>query len=93
MWLILQQDKPDDFVISTGETHTIKEFVGYVEKASGKKIKIIHDKQYDRPTDVPVLCGDSSKALRVLGWKPIVKAEELAKIMYEAKQNGDIPKT
>lgn len=90
MWLILQQDKADDFVISTGETHTIKEFVGYVEKASGKKIKIIHDKTYDRPTDVPVLCGDSSKAQRVLGWKPIVKAEELAKIMYEAKKHGDI---
>lgn len=90
MWLILQQDKPDDFVISTGETHTIKEFVGYVEKSSGKKIKIIHDKVYDRPTDVPILCGDSSKALRVLGWKPVVKAEELADIMYKAKQHGDI---
>lgn len=90
MWLILQQDKPDDFVISTGETHTIKEFVGYVEKSSGKKIKIIHDKIYDRPTDVPVLCGDSSKALRVLGWKPIVKAEELADIMYKANQYGDL---
>lgn len=82
MWLILQQDKPDDFVIATGETHTIKEFVQYTEKACGHKIKILHGKEYDRPTDVPVLCGDASKAERVLGWKPIVKAEELAKIMY-----------
>jgi len=89
MWLILQQDKPDDFVIATGETHTIKDFVGYVEKASGVKIKVLHGKEYDRPTDVPVLCGDASKAKRILGWSPIVRAEELAKIML----NNDLPNT
>ncbi len=90
MWLLLQQDKPDDFVIATGETHTIKEFVGYVEKSCGHSIKVLHGKEYDRPTDVPVLCGDTSKAQRVLKWTPIVKAEELADIMYKAKKNGDI---
>lgn len=82
-WKMLQQDMPDDYVIATGETHTVKEFVEWVEKAAGYKIKIIHDKEYDRPVDVPVLCGDASKAERELGWKPTIKGEELAKIMYE----------
>lgn len=85
MWRMLQQKKPDDYVLATGETHTIKDFVGYVEKAIGHKIKIIHDKQYDRPTDVPVLCGDASKAKKILGWKATVKAEQLAKIMVKAQ--------
>lgn len=89
MWLMLQQKKPDDFVIATGETHTVKDFVGYVEKAIGHKIKIIQDKDYERPTDVPVLCGDASKAKRVLKWKPKVKAKELAEIMVKT-QYGEI---
>lgn len=88
MWLMLQKDKPDDYVIATGETHTVKEFVGWVEKYSGHKLKIIHDKGYDRPKDVPLLSGDGSKAERELGWKPIVKGEQVAKIMVQyAKKN------
>lgn len=82
-WKMLQQDNPEDYVIATGETHTVKEFVGWVEKVAGHKIKIIHDKEYDRPVDVPILCGDASKAEKELGWKPIIKGEVLAKIMYE----------
>jgi len=88
-WLMLQQERPDDFVIATGETHSVKDFVGYVESACGHPIKIIHNKAYDRPVDVPVLCGDASKAERKLGWKHKVKAKELAKIMYE----NSIPKS
>ncbi len=89
MWRMLQQNKPDDYVLATGETHTIKDFVGYVEKAIGYKIKIIHDKEYDRPVDVPVLCGDASKAKRELGWEPKVKAEKLAEIMVDSQYLND----
>jgi len=84
MWLMLQQDKPDDYIIATGETHTIKDFIGYVEKELGKKIKVIIDKEYKRPLDVCYLQGDASKAKKKLGWKATVKAKELAKIMYNA---------
>lgn len=81
MWLMLQQKKPDDFVIATGETHTIKDFIGYVEKYLGKKIRVIIDKEYKRPNDVHCLRGNAAKAKKKLGWKPKVKAEELAQIM------------
>ena len=77
MWRMLQQKKPDDYVLATGETHSIKEFVKWVEKSTGSKIKIIHDKGYDRPTDVPVLCGDASKAKKVLGWEAKTKCQKL----------------
>jgi GDPmannose 4,6-dehydratase len=59
--------------------------VNYVEKACRHKIKIIHDKGYERPVDVPALLGDASKARKKLGWKPRVKAKRLAKIMYDNK--------
>ena len=87
--LMLQQDNPDDYVIATGETHSVKEFVRYVEEACGHPIKIIHDKGYDRPIDVPTLIGDPTLAEEVLGWKANIKAKEIAKIMYE----NTIPKT
>lgn len=87
MWMMLQHKKPDDYVLATGETRTIKDFVRYVEKAIGYKIKIIHNKEYDRPVDVPVLCGDASKANRELGWKPKVKAKKLAEIMVDNQYN------
>lgn len=89
MWRMLQQKEPDDYVLATGETHTIKDFVGYVEKAVGHKIKIIHDKEYDRPVDVPILCGDASRAESKLGWKAKVKAEALAKIMVDSQYVTD----
>ncbi len=82
-WLMLQQDKPDDYVIATGETHTVKEFVTWVAGVLDKPVRIIHDKDYDRPVDVPVLCGDASKAQRELGWKPVIKGRKLAEIMVE----------
>lgn len=84
-WLMLQQERPDDYVIATGETNSVKDFVKYVEKAAGHPIRIIHDKEYDRPVDVPALKGNAYKSVKTLGWSPKVKAEELAKIMYDNK--------
>jgi GDPmannose 4,6-dehydratase len=85
MWLMLQQDKPDDYVIATGETHSVKEFVDWASEAVGHKIKIIHDKGYERPVDVPVLCGDASKAKRELGWEAKTKGKDLVtKMIYES---------
>ncbi|MEM3397117.1 MAG: GDP-mannose 4,6-dehydratase [Thermoplasmata archaeon] len=87
MWLMLQQDKPDDYVIATGETHTIREFVELAFEYAGidnweKYVKT--DQKFYRPAEVHVLCGDASKANRVLGWKPKVTFKELVKIMVEA---------
>lgn len=81
MWRMLQEDKPDDYVLATGETHTIKEFVEWVEKEVGHKIKIIHDKEYERPKDVPVLKGNPSKAKKVLSWEAQTKGADLVKKM------------
>lgn len=83
-WKMLQQKKPDDYIVATGETHTVKQFVEYVEEACGHPIKIIQDKGYIRPVDVPALKGNPIKAMKKLKWKPKVKAKELAKIMYQA---------
>lgn len=86
MWLMLQQDKPDDYVIATGETHTVHEFV---EKAfdhagldMGQYVSI--DPKYFRPTEVDVLVGDISKARKTLRWRPKVKFDELVRIMVDA---------
>ena len=85
MWLILQQDKPDDFVIATGESHTVKEFVEEAFRIVGldwkKYVEI--DPRYYRPSETPVLIGDCRKAKRILKWKPKVKFKELIRIMLE----------
>lgn len=81
MHLMLQQDKPDDYVLATGETHSVKEFVQWVEKLTGKHIKIIQDKGYIRPHDVPTLCGNPKKAQQLLGWQAKTKGLQLAKEM------------
>jgi GDPmannose 4,6-dehydratase len=86
MWLILQQDKPDDYVIATGQSHSVREFLdevfGYLDLDWHKYVEI--DQRYFRPTEVDFLLGDSSKAKKVLRWKPRVKFKELARIMVEA---------
>lgn len=83
MWLMLQQEKPQDFVISTGETHSVKEFLeeafGLVGLNWKKYVEI--DPKYFRPTEVDILKGDSAKARRILGWKPEVKFKDLVKLM------------
>jgi GDPmannose 4,6-dehydratase len=87
MWLMLQQDKPDDYVIATGETHSIREFLdeafGLVGITDWQK-HIGIDPKYYRPQEVNLLLGDASKAKKALGWEPRVKFKELVKIMLEA---------
>ncbi len=86
MWLMLQQSKPEDFVIATGETHSVKEFLqeafDYV-KLDWKKYVAI-DKRYLRPTEVDLLLGDSSKARRLLKWKPKVDFKQLVRMMVDS---------
>ncbi len=85
MWLMLQQKTPDDFVIATGETHSVKEFLMEAAALAGldwKKILKVNDR-YLRPNEVEYLCGDASKAKRLLGWKPTTTFKELVKIMVE----------
>ena len=86
MWLMLQQDKPDDYVIATGETHSIREFLEVAFKHAGldweKYVEI--DPRYFRPAEVDLLIGDYSKAKEQLGWEPKTKFKELAKLMVDA---------
>ena len=85
MWLMLQQDKPDDYVIATGETHSVKEFVieafNYVKLDYTKYLR--QDAKFMRPAEVDFLVGDASKAKKVLGWEPKVKFKDLVKIMMD----------
>lgn len=87
MWLMLQQDKPDDYVVATGETHSVREFLEEAFKHAGlgdyqNYVEI--DPRYFRPTEVDALCGDFSKAKQVLGWEPEVKFKELVRMMVDA---------
>jgi len=86
MWLMLQQDKPDDYVIATGETHSVKDFVELAFKYVGLDWEecVITDKKLYRPAEVNLLQGNYSKAEKELGWKPKVKFEDLIKIMVDA---------
>ena len=86
MWLMLQQPEPDDYVIATGETHSVREFLetafGYVNLRWEDYVEI--DPRYFRPTEVELLIGDASKAKQKLGWTPKVSFTELVKIMVDA---------
>jgi len=86
MWLMLQQDSPDDYVVATGESHSVREFVqevfSYLDLDWQKYVGI--DARYFRPTEVEYLQGDASKAKRALKWKPKVTFKELAKMMTDA---------
>jgi GDPmannose 4,6-dehydratase len=86
MWMMLQQDKPDDYVIATNETHSIREFLDhafdYVKLDWKKYVEI--DPRYYRPAEVDLLIGDYSKAKQKLGWEPKTKFAELVKLMVEA---------
>ena len=92
MWLMLQQDKPDDYVIATGETHSVREFLdeafGLVGLDWKKYVEI--DPRYYRPAEVDLLLGDPTKAKEKLGWKPKTTFKELVKIMldYDLKNVG-----
>jgi GDPmannose 4,6-dehydratase len=86
MWMILQQDQPDDYVIATGETHSVKEFCeeafAYVGLDWSQYVEI--DKRYYRPAEVDLLIGDASKAKQVLGWEPKTRFKDLVKLMVDA---------
>jgi GDPmannose 4,6-dehydratase len=86
MWLMLQYEKPADYVIALGETHSVKEFLEKVfQKLALDYQKYVEiDARYFRPTDVNILLGDSTKARKILGWKPKVGFDELVDMMVEA---------
>jgi GDPmannose 4,6-dehydratase len=87
MWLMLQKENPDDYVIATGETHTVQEFLEASLKAAGLEGPIESYVDFDRtmvrPAEVDLLIGDASKARELLHWEPKVKFEQLVKIMVE----------
>ena len=96
MWLMLQHDRPDDYVIATGETHSVREFCqeafGHVGLDWEKHV--VADQRYFRPAEVDLLVGDAEKARRVLDWKPAVTFRDLVRIMVDAdlqtlRQGGD----
>ncbi|HLX96497.1 MAG TPA: GDP-mannose 4,6-dehydratase [Verrucomicrobiae bacterium] len=86
MWLMLQQDKPDDYVIATGETHSVREFLeaafGYAGLDWTKYVEL--DPRYLRPSEVDLLIGDASKARRHLNWEPKTKFKDLVRLMVDA---------
>lgn len=88
MWRMLQQDTPDDYVIATGETHSVQEFVELAFSAVGLDWEeyVVIDPKFVRPAEVQLLLGDASKAKRVFGWEPKVRFDELVKMMVE----GDV---
>ena len=86
MWMMLQAEKSGDFVIGTGETHSVQEFLETAFSYAGLDVNMYVkiDPKYFRPTEVDVLIGDARKAERVLGWKPCVKFTDLVRIMLDA---------
>jgi GDPmannose 4,6-dehydratase len=86
MWRMLQADAPDDYVIATGEMHTVREFVDEAFGLAGldPAAHVEVDPRYLRPTEVDELCGDASKAKRLIGWEPTTRFHALVRIMVEA---------
>jgi GDPmannose 4,6-dehydratase len=87
MWLMLQQDEGDDYVIATGETHSIREFLDVAFKRAGIEDwekHVVQDQRFFRPAEVDLLVGDPAKALDKLGWKPRVSFSQLAEMMVDA---------
>jgi GDPmannose 4,6-dehydratase len=89
MWLMLQQDQPDDFVIATGEAHSVQEFCeeAFAQAGMDWRGHVEFDERYLRPAEVDLLIGDASKARRVLGWQPKTRFKDLVKIMVDADCN------
>jgi len=86
MWLMLQQDLPDDYVVATGHMHSVREFLqlAFDRVKLDWKQYVETDPRYCRPAEVDVLCGDASKARRILGWEPKIGFEELVTMMIDA---------
>lgn len=94
MWLMLQQDRPDDYVVATGETHTVREFLNEVFEIAGLDVDkhLVIDDRFKRPHEVPWLEGDYTKAREKLGWEPKTTFRALAKLMYESDFNNLVNK-
>lgn len=92
MFLMLQQERPDDYVLATGETHTVKEFLDEVFTHAGLNVEehVRVNPKYFRPHEVPILLGNAEKAKRVLGWEPKIKFRELAQLMYQADFENEL---
>jgi GDPmannose 4,6-dehydratase len=90
MWRMLQQEKPDDYVIATGETHSVREFVEASFEYAGLDWQkyVVVDEKYFRPAEVDLLLGDPAKAKKVLGWQPRVGFKDLVKLMVDADLAG-----
>ena len=90
MWTMLQQPEPDDYVIATGETHSVREFLdeafGYLEVDWKPYVEI--DPRYFRPSEVDILLGDASKAREKLGWRPRITFRELVRLMIDAEMQA-----
>jgi GDPmannose 4,6-dehydratase len=86
MWMMLQQDESDDYVMATNETHTVREFLehAFAHVDLDWKEYVKYDSKYDRPAEVDLLIGDPAKAKKQLGWEPKVRFKELVKIMVDA---------
>ena len=91
MWLMLQHDTPDDYVIATGETYSVKEYLEKTFEIAGLDVDkhVSIDERLFRPEEVPLLLGDPTKAKTVLGWEPKVKFDQLVRMMFEAEFYGD----
>ncbi|HEU5079912.1 MAG TPA: GDP-mannose 4,6-dehydratase [Opitutaceae bacterium] len=85
MWLMLQQDKPDDYVVATNETHSVRDFckVAFQHLGLDWEKYVKYDQRYERPAEVELLIGNPAKAEKQLGWKPKVRFQELVKIMID----------
>ena len=89
MWMMLQQDEPEDYVIATGETYSVREFLEKTFEIAGLSIEdhVVIDSRLFRPHEVPVLLGDSSKAREEMGWEPSVTFDGLVEMMYKSDLN------
>jgi GDPmannose 4,6-dehydratase len=89
MWLMLQQDEPDDYVIATGETHEVRELcdLAFAHVDLNWDDHVVIDEAFYRPAEVDLLIGDATKAALVLGWKPKVGFEELVTMMVDADRD------
>lgn len=91
MWRILQQDDPDNYVIATGEAHSVPKFVELAFQYTGLDWKeyVIIDERFLRPAEANLLLGDFSKVLKKIGWTPKVRFPELVRMMVEPDMNAD----